>query len=267
MLGYLLASWLIAQAADVAAVEDELRRAKNEYAYGNYEQAADTLRGLLYPMRLITDEQVIEARKYLALAYYLQDRLDLVGEEFAKLLHVEPDYQLDPFTIAPPVIELFEEIRKGLKAELDVIRQLRSDAKLKQPPKPGLQREIERRITERSELGTLLPFGFGQFQNGMTTWGVAFALSQVAMLAVNIACYTYVQRAVGDYTQADRKLVQVLTVAQYGSLALFGLSWSLSVFHARLHFVPAIEAPEVVREIPLTKAQHGPPGLVLNVSF
>ncbi|MBI5509238.1 MAG: hypothetical protein HY903_10845 [Deltaproteobacteria bacterium] len=271
--GVLLAGLLLSQSADAAAIEDDLRRAKNEYAYGNYEKSADILRGLLYPMRLVTDEQVIEARKYLALSYYLLDRLDEVGEEFAKLLHIDPDYQLDPFTIAPPVIEMFEAIRRRLESELNVIRQLRSDSLRQAPVKPGLQREIERRITERSELATFLPFGVGQFQNGQVKWGVAFAVSELLLLAVNVAAYTYTVRVVGDYEPEDRKLVQSLAVTQYSALALFGLAWSLGVFHARLHFIPAVEAPPTVREVPVTPSPGPSPrprpgrGLMLTLSY
>ena len=104
MVSFLLIALCVAQPADPAGIEDALRRAKNEYAYGNYEAAVEQLHALLYPMQLSTDEQVIGARKYLALSYYLLDRLDEVGEEFAKLLHLDPDYELDPYTVAPPVI-------------------------------------------------------------------------------------------------------------------------------------------------------------------
>ncbi|MEL6548564.1 MAG: hypothetical protein AAFQ82_28330, partial [Myxococcota bacterium] len=157
---------------------DELRRAKNEYAYGNYDESVLRLRGLLYPMRLDSDEQVIEARRYLALSYYLLDRRAAMRDEFTKLLFIEPDYELDPFSIAPPVIEIFEELRQSLKTELDEIRRRRADAQLNQPSGEGVLRLVERRMTERSELATFLPFGVGQFQNGDTELGVFFAASK-----------------------------------------------------------------------------------------
>ncbi len=270
MLGYgVVALLVLAQAPAPQSVEDELRRAKNEYAYGNYDEAVRGLRALLYPMRLSTDEQVIDTRKYLALSYYLLDRLDEVGDEFAKLLHLDPDYQLDPFTVAPLVIEMFETVRKKLQEQLDVIRQLRSDTKLEQPMKPGVTREIERTFTERSEFATFMPFGIGQFQNDHIGWGVVFAVSELILLTSNIVAYMIAVRAVGnDYQPDDRSLVQALIVTQYGSLALFGLVWSLGVFHARLHFVPVIESPKVVREIPITAGSPPPgPGLALELRW
>jgi tetratricopeptide (TPR) repeat protein len=249
-----LVALFVAQGPAPPTVEQELRRAKNEYAYGNYVTAVESIRDLLYPMRLTSDEQVVEARKYLALSYYLLERYDEVGDEFAKLLHLDPDYELDPFTVAPPVIEMFEQVRQKLKPQLDVIRQLRSDSRLEEPPKVGVEREIERTVTQRSDFMTFMPFGAGQIQNGDLGWGVLFAFTELALLAVNVAAYLYSVYGVGDYDEGDpeqRQLVQGLVVTQYASLALFGVTWSLGVFHARLRFVPAVEAPPVVRETPL----------------
>jgi tetratricopeptide (TPR) repeat protein len=238
---------VVALALDPTAVEDELRRARNEYAYGNYDAAAERLTELLYPMSLSTDEQVIEARKYLALSYYLLDRLDEVGEEFAKLLYLDPDHQLDPFSVAPSVIDIFESIRAKLKPELDIIRQRRSDAKLSAPHDEGVRRIIETRIIERSELATFMPFGVGQFQNGDARWGAIFAGVELLLLSANIGAYLGgLQRRTYDPTR--RWEVQALAVTQYASLALFGVAWSVGVFHARLHFVPAVIEPPRVRD-------------------
>lgn len=249
-------------------VDDALRRAENEYRYGNYDAAVEQLRALLYPMQLGTDAHVIEARQYLALSYYLLDRLDEGGEEFAKLLHLDPDYQLDPYTVAPPVIDMFETIRRKLKPDLDIIRQLKSDKQIQTPVQPGLQREIERTITERSELATFLPFGVGQFQNGHNGWGVGFAVSELLLLTANIVAYVYAVEVLGDgYPPEDRSLVQGLAVTQYASLALFGLAWSLGVFHARLHFVPEVEGPTTVREVPLMEEQAPVSGLLFKIDL
>jgi tetratricopeptide (TPR) repeat protein len=268
MGGSLLVALCLAQPADPASIEDALRRAKNEYAYGNYEAAVDQLRLVLYPMKLSTDQQVIEARKYLALSYYLLDRLDEVGEEFAKLLYLDPDYELDPYTVAPPVIDMFESIRRQLKPELDIIRQLKSQKQIQEPVKPGVQREIERTVTQRSELATFLPFGVGQFQNGHTGWGLTFAISELLLLAANMTAYLVAVHGVGNnYPAQDRSLVQALAVTQYASLAAFGLVWSLGVFHARLHFVPEIEGPTLVRETPLAQSVPLRPGVAFIGHF
>lgn len=238
-----LVSLLLTQATKETSVEEDLRRAKHEYAYGNYGNAVDMLRELLYPMRLHNDEQVVEARKYLALSYYLLNRLDEVGEEFAKLLYLEPDYQLDPFTVAPPVIDMLETIRKKLEPELNAIRELRAKS-LAPDGENAKTKETTgtKTLLQKSDLATFMPFGMGQFQNGDTGLGVAFAITQGALLLGNIGSYVYASQVVGNaYPEEDRALVQALTVTQYASLALFGVIWSLSVFHARMHFVPLVE--------------------------
>ncbi len=258
-----------AAAETPTGVHEELRRATNEYAYGNYEEAAQHLRALLYPMRLVSDEQVIEARKYLALTYYLLDQLDEVGEEFAKLLYLDPDYDLDPFTVAPPVIEIFESIRKQLAPELDVIRQRKSDAQLDAAQLRGLRRTVTTRVVEHSELGTLMPFGIGQFQNGQVAWGVLFGGAQLALVGANVAAYLTARRhsVYGAEDVEARQLVQRLTVAQYTSAALFGVAWSVGVFHARLHFIPSVMSPPVVHDDPISTALRSSPTMVLSGQF
>jgi tetratricopeptide (TPR) repeat protein len=231
----------------------ELRRAKNEYAYGNYDRAADQLKALMYPMRLTDDEQVLEARKYLALSYYLLGKVAFASEEFGKLLYLAPDYELDPYTVPPPIIDTFDLVRKNMRLELDAIRQRKSDEQLAAPTQQGFRRTIEITISERSDFVTLLPFGVGQFQNGEVGWGVFFLTTELALLAANVTAYLWAA-SIGDYSTAEedkRTTIERLTIVQYATAALFGVTWSFGVFQARLNFVPIVRAPPVVRDEPL----------------
>ncbi len=242
----------LAQTAGSVTVEDELRRAKNEYAYGNYDQAIADLRGLLYPMRLYTDEQVIETRRYLGLSYYLVDQKTDAREEFTKLLYLDPDYELDPFTVAPPIIELFEAVRKEHQPVLDGIRERQSEVKLGTEPAGGFRRTVVVQRTEHSEIATFLPFGVGQFQNGDLGWGIAFATVEAALLGVNIGCFLWLSLQEGDgrpgYYSSEADVVQAIIVTQVVSAALFGVTWSLGVLQARINFVPYIERRQVTDE-------------------
>lgn len=250
---------------DPTDIEAELRRAKNEYAYGNYEQAAEMLRGLLYPMRVVNDEQMIETRKFLALSYYLLGKLVAASEEFGKLLYLSPDFQLDPYTVPPPIIELLELVRTQRKPELDAIRQRKSDEKAQMAAQQGFVRHVEQTMFERSELGTLLPFGVGQFQNGDYGWGALFAVSELGLVGLNIACYLVATSYGPTYsTLRDRRIVDALTVGQYASLALFGITWSLGVYQARVSFAPVVAGPRIVHDEPV--APHGGT-LRLQLSF
>lgn len=267
-----VALWLVpaqaATASDPAEIDAELRRAKNEYAYGNHQEAAEQLRGLLYPMRLYNDDQVIEARKYLALSYYQLGKLNATSEEFGKLLYYSPDYQLDPYTVPPPIIELFELVRAQKKPELDAIRQRNLDKQREQASRQGTVRIIEQTLIERSELVTLLPFGVGQFQKGDYRWGIVFALSELALLGVNIGAYLWAS-SFGPVVHDDEtyELVQALTVVQYGALALFGVVWSIGAFHAHLGFQPLVPGPRVVRDEPAANLSGLGGQLRLTVPF
>jgi len=257
MLGLGFVAAMALSQSQPMTVNDELRRARNEYAYGAYEGAVKRLRGLLYPLRLYSDEQVIEARQYLALAYYLQGNEKGVREEFAKLLYLDPDYELDPFTVAPTIIELFEGIRLTLKPELDVIRLRRNIQKIEEPGKAGYVRNIETTVIERSEWATFMPFGIGQFQNGDRGWGAFFATTQLLLLAANISTYLIASR-INDYRPDQAGLRQALVVTQYATGALFGFAWTMGVFHARLNFVPRYELPlKTITEEPLPAVGFG----------
>jgi tetratricopeptide (TPR) repeat protein len=252
MLGALclLLSLAAAETPDPAEIEVQLRRAKNEYAYGIYEQAIEHLHELIYPMRLTSDGQVVEARKYLALSYYLTGKINLANEEFGKLLYLSPDYQLDPYTIAPPIIEFLELVRTHMKPELDAIRQRKTDEKLRLPARQGFMRTVEQTYFERSDFATLMPFGAGQFQNGEYGLATVFALTELGLVAVNVAAYLWAS-SLGDYRPADRRLAEGLTITQYAAAGLFGVIWTVGVIQARLSFQPMVPGERVVREEPL----------------
>lgn len=255
-------------ADESATVEDRLRRAKNEYAYGNYERAIAKMRALLYPMRLYSDEQVITARRYLGLSYYLLDRQEEAREEFIKLLYLDPDYELDPFTVAPPIIELFEAVRKQHKPHLDAQRVRKTERQLEKKPMRGFRRTILVNTTERSDIATFLPFGVGQFQNGDVFMGLLFAVVEIAFLGLNIGSFLFLrsQQVFGRpaYPANKAELVQALTITQFASAGAFGIVWSLGVFHARFNFVPSTQRRTVTDE-PVENT--GSPGIQLELSF
>jgi hypothetical protein len=246
--------WLLLALALAQAdtVEDELRRAQNEYAYGNYPRAVEILKGVLYPMRLYSDAQVIGARRTLGLCYYLRDDKPNAELEFTKLLYLDPDHQLDPFSIAPPIIELFEKVRRRHEPELDVIRaQLRPTEEAGEAPR-GIRRTVTITSDRYSELATLMPFGIGQFVNGDVGWGVVLAVVQAALLAGNIGSFFWLRgqdvEGRSGYRSEDAGKVQAAMALQFASALLLGATWSVGVFQARLKFIPEIKRRTVVDE-------------------
>ncbi|MBT6176464.1 MAG: hypothetical protein HOI23_04395 [Deltaproteobacteria bacterium] len=252
MLGTLLGLVMLAQTVNTVDVDAELRRAGNEYAYGNYEEAILQLQDLLYPMRLSSESQVIEARELLGLCYYLTDRFEQVAAEFAKVLYLNPDHRLDPFSIPPPVIEAFENVRRQLEPQLAEIREQKVNPTVTPTANPSggsAAPPASVQIIERSDFATFLPFGVGQFQNGDTGLGTLFAATEAALLALNIAAY-FLARYSADSPEAIQKLM----VLQYASATLFGVTWSIGVFQARLHFQPTITRPLSSAAMPTSPA-------------
>ena len=241
----LLLMGLLAQAPTLD-IDETLRRAREDYTYGNYQASADKLSALLYPMQLRTDEQVIETRKLLGLSYYLLSNIKGAEEEFTKLLYLSPDFQLDPFSVSPPIIEKFEEIRTALKQDLDMIRLSRVAPKPESEEPPGL-RIVEQRYVERTTLPLYFPFGLGQFHNGDVMLGSLFAGAHILLLAVNIGSYFW-GRSMDGYSPKDKETVENLSTAQFGSLTLFALSWGFGIFQAHLHFVPRLPLPSLIEE-------------------
>jgi hypothetical protein len=226
---------------------EQLQRAKNEYAYGNYDLASQKLQSLLYPMRLESDAQVIEARHYLGIVHFLLDEKDAAKLEFLKLLYLSPAYQLDPFSVAPPIIELFESVRSAHASELEAIRinQRELEAQQKLGIKQANHKEIEPHTEFRvanHEVVTFLPFGIGQFHNGDTGIGLILAVAQLSLLSLNIGSYLWLhgQRVDGQagYPSTAKASVDAATWTMIGSAVTLGLVWSFGVLHARLSFKP-----------------------------
>ena len=242
----MLAALLIAYSVSTSGVDDDvdraLRRAGNEYAYGNHDEAILQLRALLAQGRLVTEAHVMEAREYLALCYYLTGRIEQMETEFTKLLYLDPDYTPDEYVVAPSVIEAFEGVRARLEPNLAKIREARQGPGVESPPKVII-RSTERPIEHRSAFATFLPFGIGQFNNGDTEMGVVFALTETLLLAANIGAYFMAR-----YNADSPDEVQRYMVIQYGSAALFGMAWSIGAFQAKLNFVPTVMHPDVVTE-------------------
>ena len=230
--------------ADLSA-SDMLRRSQNNYAYGEYSLAISLVEQALSREVALSPDERITARQLLGLSSYLANDLDKARAAFTDLLLQAPKHGLDPFSVAPPIIEFFEAIRKDLEPQLKALTQTQSiDDPEPEPERRGERSQIiERIVVERSPLGLFMPFGFGQYQNGETTLGHTLLGVQLTALAVNISAY-YLARSY----RRDPELGRMFSQLQYGGLALFGLSWSAGVVQARLNFVPRVVRPPIIRQ-------------------
>lgn len=150
-----------------------------------------------------------------------QERSD---SHFRALLRLVPDHALDPYSIPPPVLRRFEQLRKGMEPELLTVRRQEQSLReaqlaLERERARGAElaqqhaRELEaqrQRTAEATRLAsayrplvTWLPFGAGQFQQGRRTAGTVLAISEGTLALGSIASFlTY-------HVLLDRRTIQV----------------------------------------------------------
>ncbi len=112
------------------SLDQMLTRAKNYYNRGEYEYAIVELENALQYLKQLEQVDQVEAYKYLAFSYVAFGQLDKAKEQFKKVLMLDPAHELDPATVSPKIIKVFEEV----KAEMPV--EAPEEPVITEPPEP-----------------------------------------------------------------------------------------------------------------------------------
>ena len=188
--------------------EERLARARQAYLNNDFPATITLARDLLYPeVRLRKEEDVLAARRLLALAYFLdQDRVS-AQREFTALLAVQPDFALDPVLDPPQAMAFLEGLKASERQRLDDIERRRRDeaeaaegrrrdeeARRLHEMEERLRRELKPvTIVRHNRWLNLVPLGFGQFQNGQRGKGAALLASQVALGVTSVSLWSTLQ--------------------------------------------------------------------------
>ncbi|HZZ84518.1 MAG TPA: tetratricopeptide repeat protein [Anaeromyxobacteraceae bacterium] len=249
----------------------DLKRARDRFEFGAYAECAGAVRDLLSRHPDLSDADAAEAYKLLGLSeYHLGDR-GQARAAFVSLLSHDPDYALDPFFVPPPIVELFDQVKKEHEADLaplrDRKRQLREQERLAEEARRKLLAEEQARsgpptkvirVQDRIYLFNWLPLGAGQFQNGQGAKGTAIAAGEVVLGAVNLGAILFHNQIAEDrsrrcspsqpagcshppFTDADRRLLDRTDAVKYASAALFWALYAYGVVDAHLNYVPRVE--------------------------
>ena len=259
---------LFVPALAMAAAAADLKRARDRLEFGAYADAAGAIRNLLAKQQNLPEAEAIEAYRILGLSEYQLGDRPAARAAFVNLLSLDPDYALDPFLVPPQIVEFFDKVRREAEPELAPLRerrrQLREQARLAEEARRKLLAEEAARsgppskvvvVQERVYLLNWLPFGAGQFQNGQNGKGVAVALSQVLLGAVNIAaillhnqvadsasrCSLSPSCADPPYSNVTRRQMQTLDIVKYSSAGLFWAVYGYSVWDAHRNYIPRVE--------------------------
>ncbi len=253
----------------LAAPPAELKRAKDRCEFGAWADCAGTLRQWLSRNPKLSEDEAAEAWKLLGMAEWHLGDQDQARAAFVNLLSVEPDFELDPFLVPPPIVEFFDRVKKDHEASLEPLRErkraLHEQQRLAEEAKRKLLQEEARsgpvtkliRVQERLYLFNWMPLGAGQFQNGQRAKGTAIAAGEVVAGLVNIGSIVFHSQLAQDrgrlctsgqpgcsrppYTDSDRVLLGRIDAVKYVSAALFWSLYAYGVYDAHKHFVPIVE--------------------------
>jgi hypothetical protein len=171
-----------------ASPEQRFQRGKRSFEYRDCPAAIAALADLAVPGLLADEREQLEVHRMLGICYALADQKREASREFSSLLSLDPDHQLDPFEVPPPVMELFETQKQMMKTRLDELRRARERQKDDLVDGGVL---VERVTTLKTTPlpAAFLPFGLAQWANGEPGKGAVFASVQGVGLLVNIVGY------------------------------------------------------------------------------
>lgn len=249
----------------------DLKRARDRFEFGNFADAAGTIRNWLAEHPEASGDEAIEAYRMLGISELKLGDVQQARAAFVSLLSLDPDYTLDPFLVEPKIVEFFDQVKKEhepalaplreRRRELEEQKRLAEDAKRRflaeEQARTGAPAKIIR-VQDRIYLFNWLPLGAGQFQNGQRAKGTAIAAAEVVLAATNVAAILFHNQIADDpkrrcspsqqsgcsrppYTDADRTLMSRIDVVKYVSAGLFWAVYAYGVVDAHLNYVPRVE--------------------------
>jgi len=277
LLLLLLAPGLALGQPRAAATHPDLRRAAARFEFGAWAEAAGIVQQFLSAHPTPAEADAVVAYRILGISeWHLGDKAH-ARSAFVALLSEDPDFKLDPFLVPPPIVEFLEEVRREHEPTLgplrDQKRMLREQERLADEARRRLLAEERARtgppskvirLQERVYALNWLPFGAGQFQNGQTAKGTAFAAGELALGAINVAAILVHDQLINDpgnrclpsqagceptgYTASARSRLRVVDAIKYTSAGLFWALYGLGVYDAHRNYVPRIETEITPRE-------------------
>lgn len=205
------------------SLEIMLGKAKDHYYSGEYEFAIRELENALQFLKQLKQTDQVEAYKYLAFSYVaFGDRIK-AKEQFKKALVLDPQLELDPATVSPKIIKVFEEA----KAEIAV-------APLTEPLEPATRVTTEEISGFDATIRSCCVSGWGQMYRGerskgkkmMIAWGVTGGATLVSWVIAGNKENKYKDlRSIqpGDYDDAYEQYKLWLNIAAANTIVFLGV--------------------------------------------
>jgi hypothetical protein len=260
----LLGASLVCASARADELAD-LEKARAAYASRNYDDADTRLRALLDPKTgtLREPQLVADARMYWGAVMIAKKRNDEAAALFEKLLLDRPEYEPDPLSFPQEVLNFFIDTRSKIRSKLAAEQQRRIQEELAKKKKDQEEKDRQIRrlamlealagqetVTQKnSRLAALVPFGYGQFQNGQKELGWTFLVSESVLGIASLAIVPFYVQALYDMrdAQANRrtdlaegyldraKSLRTANLILFGSFILTAVT---GIVQAQVGFVP-----------------------------
>jgi tetratricopeptide (TPR) repeat protein len=153
-----------------------LEQAKTYYNSGDYERAVVALENALRYLKQLNRMDQVEAYKYLAFSYVAQGEKEKAKEQFKNALALDPNLELDPATVSPKIIKVFEEVKSEMAAKAPV------KPPVKPPPSAAGQKSPSFLTTT---LHCCVP-GLGQSYRGQRSKGKTMLISTLVLIPAGI---------------------------------------------------------------------------------
>lgn len=240
--------------------EQRFRAGKRLFEYRDCPGTIATLVDLAIPGLLDDEAQQLDVHRMLGICYALDDKRREASREFSSLLSLDPDHQLDPFEVPPPVLDLFEAQKQAMKVRLDELRKARERAKDDFGDEGGVLVERVTTVRETPFATAFLPFGLAQVANGETGKAAAIGVAQGVGLLVNVVGYwgsviVVDQGTKDDYTQDEATLENVFWYGHLVGAGVLLVSYGVGVADALWNLeAEAVTANKATRR-PLTAGE------------
>lgn len=252
-------------------VDAEVTTLRGTYEYGRYAEVLERA-GMRIDRGRLADKDLAELHKLAGLSAFNLNRTEDSARHFRALLRLEPDFNLDPFSVPPPAVEHLDGIREEMSAELELVRQERrlrvererTEAERRERERVAaeeqrrrlevLSRQVTvRQVESRSFLVNFVPFGAGQFQQGRNGLGTFFAATQGVLAITSVISFFAYESLIetGDFPVDDprgpikvsvrfiptarRREADAWTGLKWGSAGGFYAVYAVGVLDAILH--------------------------------
>jgi len=160
-----------------------LELAKIYYNSGEYEKAVASLENALQYLKQLNQIDQVEAYKYLAFSYVAQGDKEKAKEQFKNALALDPSLELDPTTVSPKIIKVFEEVKSEIAAKPPVV------LPVKPPVKPVSPVSAKQVSTFGATMRSCCVPGWGQIYKGESSKGTKLIITSSILLSSTIITY------------------------------------------------------------------------------